>query len=443
MTICLYDIAKKHTVRVCNGSGVLIQPNSTQYSYVLTAKHVITDEANSPYSNVEVINNCGVELNVINKYFDEDLDLAILMVHYQEKLDLECYYGELANELRVSIYGYPEKRSVRGDNEPSAYILTLVDKKNNNVLEFKNTSNAFYDDVIGFSGCGFYHFDLEVNRVQLVGIQNKMACRDSPDGHIQGYSLCAVESIINKFSLATLTPPYLSCFIHSEPRLFSDLSLCDESSLDIIKQHIRFILNQHDIYKSERISPENIISEFKGCLLSCDQIETDLHQIQLWVWFLEFLSIYLTICPPNKTALDWETALLSDLFKRFRFVYTHKPTDFRKIFRQYIACTDFSSIDEDAKIILFANGEKPGCIFLDDNLKFIPKNITLGLTEQQIDIASASYELNNAMIHWPKLNDSFLAAKEREISEIDLIRSRQALKTLVWDQYNRVLIDGK
>ena len=88
MTSCLYDIAKKHTVKVCNGSGVLIQPNSTEFSYVLTARHVIIDYANSPNTDVEVINIDGNKIDVIDKYLDRDLDLAILTVPFQKNLDL-------------------------------------------------------------------------------------------------------------------------------------------------------------------------------------------------------------------------------------------------------------------------------------------------------------------------------------------------------------------
>jgi hypothetical protein len=37
----LQDIAKKHTVKLNTGSGVLLNGATDEYSYVLTAKHVV------------------------------------------------------------------------------------------------------------------------------------------------------------------------------------------------------------------------------------------------------------------------------------------------------------------------------------------------------------------------------------------------------------------
>lgn len=81
---------RKCSVKVDEGSGVLFQPMTEQYSYILTAKHNLYDDDNNDQevysythpkdlSDIEIkhINN-NVSIVILNKFEHSSLDIAIL-----------------------------------------------------------------------------------------------------------------------------------------------------------------------------------------------------------------------------------------------------------------------------------------------------------------------------------------------------------------------------
>ncbi|WP_066961026.1 ABC-three component system protein [Microbulbifer sp. Q7] len=437
--------AKKHVVKVSQGSGVLIQPKTLEFSYVLTAKHVVNEEEFPELQDIEVTDRRGQRIRVLQRILDanSDDDIAILKVEFQAGLELGYFYEDLNIEMGVYIYGYPSNRSLGlGEvDEPSTYRLSLLDFRNNDVLEFRNDSIALHEDVSGYSGSGIFYFNNSIQKVQILGIQNRMAEAESNDGHIRGYSIRKFIALIDSQDLEKLKPPYLSSFSHSESSLFSDLALSMDTSLDIVKRHLKDLLSQHNINNSQIITPEEIIDRFKESLLSHQQLEEDLYQPQMWIWFLEFLSVYLSLNQPDRQQENWEAIFLTSIFQRFRVIYTHKQTNFRRLYREYIAFTDFSSMPTNAKVLIFANGDKPPSPILDERLKEIPRDISIGLDRHQIDTVRNNKKLPNPLIHWPKLNEDCLADKEHEIADINLVEQPDALDQLIECGYGGVLRD--
>ncbi|MEX9747288.1 hypothetical protein AB7Y07_14800, partial [Providencia rettgeri] len=77
----MYELAlqtiKNSTVKVMGGSGVIICPFTDEYSYIFTAKHVIT-ETDIEDIHIESVN--GLDIKVLDKLEHDDIDLAILKV---------------------------------------------------------------------------------------------------------------------------------------------------------------------------------------------------------------------------------------------------------------------------------------------------------------------------------------------------------------------------
>ena len=92
MSQALPSIRQRHTVKVNNGSGVLIQPMSPDYAYVLTAKHCLQldkDDSSSAFIlNHRVLYFDGAELPVLGFICHDTKDVAILIVSPKPDHDL-------------------------------------------------------------------------------------------------------------------------------------------------------------------------------------------------------------------------------------------------------------------------------------------------------------------------------------------------------------------
>ena len=130
-----FDQCKQCSVIVDNGSGVLFQPMTEEYSYILTAKHNLYNDAKQgsykePKDKDDIkITFCdGNDKQIIDKYEHDSLDIAILKI---DKIEFESPYKEFIqpnNGYEFKFYGYPEKR--RNETEkiittPNKYINKL------------------------------------------------------------------------------------------------------------------------------------------------------------------------------------------------------------------------------------------------------------------------------------------------------------------------------
>lgn len=85
-------IRQKHSVKVNSGSGVLIQPMSPDYAYVLTAKHCLkVDSSNLNSDDIHphiILKDDGTSITVRDVIFHDTEDMAILIVDPDSTLEL-------------------------------------------------------------------------------------------------------------------------------------------------------------------------------------------------------------------------------------------------------------------------------------------------------------------------------------------------------------------
>lgn len=448
MTEALRKIAKQHAVKVAEGSGVLIQPDTEDYSYVLTAKHVVEETDFPELSSISVLDKSGNSIIVQGRYFhqEEDCDLAILKVEFQRELELGYFYNEPTNGMPASIYGYPRIREPEQGvlYEPCTYELILHDIRENEVLEFRNQSQAIFEDIEGYSGCGIFYFNDNTNKVELVGIECRMAAASSNDGHICGYKFNKIKEILQLHNLVVIKPPFLKSFGYHEANLFNSVELLHDDGIECVKELAKYYFHQNQIYTSSQINPDSIIERFGCVLLAYKQKNEDLFDHNTWSSFLEFLFIQFVI-HFEKNGVDLvHEEFLGHLFSDYRLIIDHENLSYKHLWGRYIALTSFEDLDEEAKIIILSKGSIPPIARMPERLKRSPKNITEGSDKYNlIDRAIKNKAMNNPIFHWDALNQACIECNEEQFESLNLNEHKDQIEELVRDEYVNILNEGQ
>jgi HEAT repeat protein len=184
---------------VKNGSGCLFQPDTADYTYVLTAKHVI--EGANNINITREINGENQALAIIGKpYFLEDpaTDIAIIKVQYVEGLSQISRKDEI--DTRVIDYyltGHPAER--RQFKKPSfrADQIQSIFKQDDKYSEAAINPVPLTENIEGMSGGGI--IGIENKEYFLTGIQKGMTELAGYLGRIDFIRISAFDEIISKF----------------------------------------------------------------------------------------------------------------------------------------------------------------------------------------------------------------------------------------------------
>lgn len=153
-------------VKVEAGSGCLFQPMCGEYSYVLTARHVV-EKAKSPISIIK--QNLGANgilteqtFNAIGQPFlhpdTTNIDAAIIKIARipGELEELLAMLDPLDGSVGFTLAGHPRSRQ---DSEYSYREngLTPLVRKQYNYIEAELEKVALYKEINGQSGGGIFH----------------------------------------------------------------------------------------------------------------------------------------------------------------------------------------------------------------------------------------------------------------------------------------------
>lgn len=122
------EIIRSYSVKVNGGSGVLVNAMTREYSYVLTAAHVILDKEGNIITDEEgkiaVHDYQNNSLNVLSELIPQEwresradrYDFAILKVDYQERLAQKCIPASaLTDRASLILVGFPETERSSSD----------------------------------------------------------------------------------------------------------------------------------------------------------------------------------------------------------------------------------------------------------------------------------------------------------------------------------------
>lgn len=317
------EIMQSYCVKVNNGSGVLVNAMTREYSYVLTAAHVIPDKLDS----LVVHDYQGNQLDVLavftspewNDSEPERYDFAILKVDHQIRLAQKCLpASDLTDRSSLTFVGFPEteRNTSTPIKEHSGHKVSVA----NELVVMFIDSIAGTTTIRGMSGGGIYHIKGETPL--LIGVQFQMdgTGQEQQYGHVQCHSLVRFEELISAHSCAPLIPAYLECFSNMRDKIFS-FNVYGPNNVSDLGLELK---NAADYLIENGLPPPyKVMEKYKSDLLVDPRNLGELKTYELWVAYLEFLVINVLI-DKSQVADD---AYLKSLERKRRLIYTSDATN--------------------------------------------------------------------------------------------------------------------
>lgn len=344
------DSLQFFTVKIADGSGCLFQPINTEYSYVLTAKHVIEG-----VDNIEIVRQYIKEnglpenenLEIVGKPFlhsDSNKDAAIIKVKKINNIEgLLRADLDLIEKENWYLCGHPEtringnfsyrKNKLKIENPVELYIEAEIEKA------------VTHSEIVGQSGGGI--IKSENSCFLLAGIQKKMAGEDDVESisRIHFAPLSFFDEIVeeNKTLLSPLFPPYIAAFGNLLQEIFPFPNLIFKQNL------IRNTLTAISENICNRITPEKIITTYGNKFLVEGTSSHILYHKSLWKSLLEFFTILTLYEEP----IDFND--LASVHKKRKMFIVDTDNWTKKL--EEIYKSDLSEIEKGGAIVVCATNE--------------------------------------------------------------------------------------
>lgn len=338
------------TVKVASGSGCLFQPLNSEYSYVLTAKHVVEDVEN---------------IEIIRQYIEKDGTKMDERLEILETPYLHTSPDKDAAIIKVKKIGGIESL-LRSDLKPlereNWYLCGHPDSRENNGFSYRKNKlkienpvelyiegeierNVNHSEIVGQSGGGI--IKSESSCFLLAGIQKKMAVEDEKEtlSRVHFAPLSFFDEIIeeNEANLSPLFPPYIGTFTVLLQEIFPFPNL-------LVKQEL---IRNTLVAISESIcggtSPDKIIKEYGQKFLVNGTPTHIIYHKSLWKSLLEFFTII---------KLYEETVDLDDfgsIHKKRKMLIVDTDKWTKKL--EEIYKSDLSEIEKGGSIVICATNE--------------------------------------------------------------------------------------
>lgn len=320
------DIKQKLTVRVNDGTGVLVSPLDKEVLYVFTCKHVVLNEEKDilPIGNISVnydewnskqTHKFTVQSVIVSD--QEDNDVSVLVV----KRDIDVPHLYISSERTGCFHiGFPKNRKDVEDKICNILVLHIVhfdSDSEKEIVEYQYDVQNNDKEIKGMSGGGIFNKD-----GKLVGIHTQSAMHDKQEmlgkcGMIPislFLQLIAEKKLppVLKFDLSYFGKMVGWVFDFSRERFVDDRTAQFTSDLDQYKAIV------------EQWSPIRIFDVLikKGKINEGTKLE-GLDQ-RYWQAFTLFIVGVIALLDLNEH--DGEKAIVS-LYEKFHYCYSNEELD--------------------------------------------------------------------------------------------------------------------
>ena len=320
------DIKQKLTVRVNDGTGVLVSPLDKEVLYVFTCKHVVLNEEKDilPIGNISVnydewnskqTHKFTVQSVIVSD--QEDNDVAVLVV----KRDIDVPHLYISSERTGCFHiGFPKNRKDVEDKICNILVLHIVhfdSDSEKEIVEYQYDVQNNDKEIKGMSGGGIFNKD-----GKLVGIHTQSAMHDKQE--MLGKCGMIPISLFLQHIAEKKLPPVLKfdlsyfgkmvgwVFDFSRERFVDDRTAQFTSDLDQYKAIV------------EQWSPIRIFDVLikKGKINEGTKLE-GLDQ-RYWQAFTLFIVGVIALLDLNEP--DGEKAIVS-LYEKFHYCYSNEELD--------------------------------------------------------------------------------------------------------------------
>ena len=362
------DDIKKYIVCINGGSGVIFQSMDIQYSYILTAKHVLEDVDTEPYNKLVSIHFFSpitnsyelvkppFELEIGENYFphsEDGVDIAIIKLPKIDNVEKIIIKEDISiDSNNYCLYGYPSIRrnpinqSINSGWFRSDLDVTILTEIENKRREADIGKNQNYAELIGSSGGGIVK--IQGDYLVLAGIQSRVVSNEEALGRIEFTPIKHFNEIIDQFSdkLVSLLPPYMTSFAMLKEEVIKLEGYVNSVSSLAIRGRLKL--------QADRIqlSPNEINNTFKEQLLISKENKETVLSEKLWISWLEYLIVLQIV--KEKILNNQE---LCEIFNNIRLIHSDTYKDWFKIMDDIFE-TDLYGLS-DKGILIVSTNKKP------------------------------------------------------------------------------------
>ncbi|MBX9446352.1 ABC-three component system protein [Dickeya chrysanthemi] len=303
----IHEYIRKHAVKVNDGSGVLIQCLSEEFSYILTAKHTLKSE-----NRVETWDG---QLLTILEVYPHSEDCALLKTPLVSGLPLVRFKSNKFDHKSEAIFGgFPGYRAKEATAETR--FKTYEGK-------IKQLDKAFYltleglppkAQIEGASGGGVY---LIVNeKPYLIGVEIEMAGPQPQEpGVVLCYDMARFDEIVKENDLPPILPSFLFCFSRIRSNTFN-YTLNSPRVLNALRRQLH---NKAEGLVHDGIpKPYELLALYDKGLIVNGQPDEAMYDLQLWSAYAEFFVLHSLLNDVKVMDLNY----LKSMERTSRFVYS-------------------------------------------------------------------------------------------------------------------------
>lgn len=301
------ELIISYAVKVNSGSGVLVSTLSSEFTYVLTASHVVDDPITVTRGNQI--------LKVISApYFHENYDCCIFKVEYQHDILQRIWRGELDAGIRISYAGYP-RSNVGSDRPYKIYSGTWNDQANNLIVCNLDNSPG-QESIEGMSGGGVY--SNRNGHPYLWGIEARMddEAADARYGRIRCHTVECFDQILTANQLPQMAPFYMQCFSHLKGDIF-EFNAPKPENLNGLRAKLGELADW--LIEQEMPAPHDLMMRYqRELLLGNKEPDSTILDRNLWISYFEFA----VICSILDEVDVIDETYLHTLDRKRRFMYS-------------------------------------------------------------------------------------------------------------------------
>ncbi len=399
----MYEQMSAHCVKVNDGSGVLVNAMSGEYSYVLTARHVLK-------KHNTLTNHVGAPIEVIDvhEHANPDFDCAVIQVEYVSYIQQSTWLASLLkHHASLMVAGFPTTRRTSTDQ---------IKHQDGKLTSFEDESFIFTAEGIppkevinGMSGSGVYY--LHDGRIYLTGVEYRMDGDVTAEqfGRLKCHGLSHFEEIIAAIKLAPMVPYFLKCFSRLKKKIFG-FNVIDPDNVKKLKEKLDLVADR--LLSGKLPAPYELMLKYDKSLLLSRKNMSALQDKELWVAYFEFIIICVLI--DDVDAVD--DAYLQGLERKRRIIYSSTDAHWVRNLADILKAAK-QMLDRNGTIVVISPQENAPVLPPQHCLENIIDDITSVPTSGsilQIDNVSEDTYKTFTVTHLKGLRNSCVVEKEWE-----------------------------
>lgn len=438
----------KNIVTINGGSGVIVNPLTSDYSYIYTAKHVICIDNKDIHSDLLTIREL-----IVRDYNDEIIEISEILVNSSTPLDIAILRTskKINSDVVISrkIISPCEKVRFCGYPERSRAAPVILDRYRNHSYEFdvkytehiklKTSMNIEFSWIVGMSGGGVF---TDGDGVVLRAIETKYSGSNVEyDGCVVAVNIDNFDDIIHHNNesrtekLSIVLPVELQSFQLLENLAFKFSDGWDQPTLLNNIRQLLIRIGQSNV-TAIGITPITVKEELEH-ILECEFYENfEVNEPKYWATFFELIVISVMIDEPE----IFDKTYLSNILNKRRIIYINSNKTWQKHLLS-ILDNEYINHDENGFFIVKTNTPSQRVKYDSASIEnMYITEVTNSGDDYNIDNAIDNRNLKKTLIDLDALNNKCIYEQQDELEGFNIVTGSNQIQDRIKNNYSKYLI---